>query len=652
VHEATAGGSTHIPVPQSEADLTRDILRLPGEARLYGRLGNRLRRSGNSSCAVTAFRRGSCLAPTMERMNAAHAAALADLGRHTEARAALLAAIRRGPDGLQLCETLVSVAERSGSTALRRDALRRCALAQPNHARAYAGLAISAAEEASGERLGQLRRAWRLDPLLAGAAANLGATFRGMGRQSAALPWLIRALVVAPELAPASSMLGNVLHDRGEAALALRWYKRAVVARPSLTDLTSNLLMASQYVEGVDAGALLEVHRRWGALVGVAPRSEAPRREAPRRAAGRPIRVGLASPNLNGHPVGRLVAGLVEHHDRREIEIFCYSDTAPVDGMTGRLRAAAEGWRETRGLSDQAWIDAVRADGLDVLVELAGHTAGNRIRPMAARVAPIQGSWAGYVGTTGLDFIDFLVADRFHVPDGEDTAYAERVLRLPDGYATYTPPDTAPEPGPPPAGIGGGVTFGSFSNPAKLNPGLARLWARVLGAVPGSRLLLKYRGLDDSWCSASFRRWLAEAGVPADRVSLEGGSPPAAMLEAYRRVDIALDTQPYSGGVTVCESLYMGVPVIAMAGRSFAGRHAVSHLHNTGLPDLVAADAADYVAKAAALARDLDRLAALRATLRATMLAAPICDHGRFACAFAGALRMLLEDGRSAAGPA
>ncbi len=307
--------------------------------------------------------------------------------------------------------------------------------------------------------------------------------------------------------------------------------------------------------------------------------------------------------------------------------------------MTARLRAAASRWRPILGLSDEAVADLVRQDGIDVLVDLSGHSARHRLGVFARRAAPLQASWAGYMATTGVAAMDLIVADAHEVPAGAEAHYSEGVLRLPHAWICWDPPAEAPDPGPPPADHAGRVTFGSLNTPAKLNGTVIRLWARLLGAVPDSRLLLRYKGLDEAGVAARLAGDFAAAGIAPDRLTIEGGALPAAFLATYRRIDIALDPFPFSGSITTCEALWMGVPVVTLPGETFASRHSLSILWTAGLGDLAAADADDYVRRAALLAADAGRRRDLRRELRERLAASPLCDGRRFAGDFLAALR-------------
>jgi predicted O-linked N-acetylglucosamine transferase (SPINDLY family) len=337
--------------------------------------------------------------------------------------------------------------------------------------------------------------------------------------------------------------------------------------------------------------------------------------------------VGFVSPDLGRHPVGYLLVRVLENLG---LETICYSDRVAQDDMTCRLQAAATQWRDVLGLSDERLAEQIRADAVDILFDLAGHTAHNRLLALARKPAPIQITWLGYVGTTGLAAMDYILADRYEIPPESEVYYREKVLRLPDGYVCFDAPEEAPPVGPLPAMAQGGVTFGCFNNLAKITPQAMRVWAEILRRVPQSRLVLKYRGLEGEGFRRELLERLAAERIDAARVELLGRSPRRELLADYNRIDLALDPFPYSGGLTTCEALWMGVPVVTCPGETFASRHALSHLSNAGLTETIAHDLDEYVELAVALAGDLPRLAGLRAGLRQRMAASPLCDAERF----------------------
>ena len=357
----------------------------------------------------------------------------------------------------------------------------------------------------------------------------------------------------------------------------------------------------------------------------------------------RRLRIGLVSPNLGRHPVGFFVVSFVQHRHEHEVELICYSDRKP-DELTQRLMELSDEWTDARGISDEALSQRIRSERIDILIDLAGHTAKNRLLVFARKPAPIQVKWVGYAGSTGLSAMDYLIADYQHVPEGAERHYSERVIRLPDGYICYEPPDYAPQAGPLPFERNGFITFGCFNNPAKINDDVLSAWAEILKAVRNSRLILKYGNMDAEGNRNRILDQFGAHGVDESRLTLEGKSPHSELLGRYNDVDIALDTFPYTGGLTTCEALWMGVPAITKPGETFASRHSLSHLKNAGVPELVADDLPDYVSKAVELANDVPRLTGLRSGLRERMAKSALCDGEKFATDFTSAMRLIWHE--------
>ena len=321
----------------------------------------------------------------------------------------------------------------------------------------------------------------------------------------------------------------------------------------------------------------------------------------------------------------------VENLDPHQAEVSCYHDGTACDDLTNRFQAAASGWREVAGWSDGRIAEQIRADQIDILFDLSGHTAGNRLMVFARKPAPIQMTWIGYEGTTGLSAMDYILADRHVVPADAECHYSEKVLRLPDCYMCYDPPPDAQPVAPVPALERGYVTFGCFNNPAKIAPGVIEVWAEILHRVPGSRLVLKYRGLTEAANLRRFRQSFAAEGIDPARLELLDHSPYVKYLAEYGRIDIALDPFPFCGGVTTCEALWSGVPVVSRSGETFASRHSLSYFSALGLTERVAGSFEEYVALACGLAEDLPRLARIRASSRERMARSPLCDGKLFA---------------------
>jgi glycosyltransferase involved in cell wall biosynthesis len=488
-------------------------------------------------------------------------------------------------------------------------------------------------------------RALALDPGRIDAAVNQA---RLSAQPSRAEPGLRRGLALWPAAAPALNELARL--DPLDASAALRLFGRAHAAAADAA-LHSNWLQQHAYDPSLAQATILARHRDWARRHGgdagrAAPRATPPaippatplRRHDPdateateaTEATKRRLRIGYVSADLGRHPVGFFLAPVLQHHDRGRFEVVCYSGRREVDEWTLRLRASCDGWVEAWALGDAALGARIGADTIDILVDLSGHTAGNRLPVFARRPAPLQLSWMGYPGTTGLAAIDHLLADAAQIPPGDERWYVEKVERLAPGYVCYAPPEDAPPVVPLPARGRGHVTFGSLNNLAKLNGAVLALWARVLAAVPGARLLLAWPSLADPEIRRRLYALAAGAGIVLDRLDLRTGGAHREFLSLYGEIDIALDPFPYSGGLTTVEALWMGVPVLTLPGERYASRHAASHLGQAGLDDWICADADAFVARAAAAAGDLEALAARRSRLRARLAASPLLDGAGF----------------------
>ena len=339
------------------------------------------------------------------------------------------------------------------------------------------------------------------------------------------------------------------------------------------------------------------------------------------------------------------VEPLLKGHDRQAVEVFCYAEVTRPDTVTAHLQGLADHWLVTVGLSDEELAERIRADGIDILVDLAGHTAKNRLRVFARKPAPVQVTWLGYPNTTGLEAIDYRLVDAVTDPVGEADAWAsETLVRLEGGFLCYGGVKDAPEPTVPPCLKTGTVTFGSFNNPAKVSAATFDAWATLLSRLPQARLLLKGKPFADAATRALFLARLGERGVAAERVELVAWLPGAAAhLALYHRVDIALDPFPYNGTTTTCEALWMGVPVVTLRGDRHAGRVGASLLSQIGLTDLIANSVEEYVAIALALAGNPGHLHELRRSLRSRMAASSLCDGRAFARKMEAAFRTMWQ---------
>ena len=571
------------------------------------------------------------------------------LGELDEAAARCRAIVARDPRCGEAWDRLARIAQRQGHLDEAEAHYRRAidALAEPAESHNNLAVLLQRRGELDGA-LEHYRRAAALGLPHALLHSNLGCLLRQRGQLQESAQELRRALAIDPALAHAHSNLGVTLALQGgggeEGATpsavtrALPHLRRAVALQPDWEVAHSNLLLCLNYADDLSPVEVAAQHLAFG-------RRHRAGAETPFDSADadpeRPLRVGVVSPDLKRHSVASFLEPILDGRDPHTLSITCYSDVERPDEVTGRLRAAADRWREIHGLPDVEVARLVRADRIDILIDLAGHTAGNRMSLFATRAAPVQMTYLGYPHTTGLDTIDWRVTDAWADPPGlTEALHSEELLRVSGGFLCFRPHPGAPAPAPPPALARGQITFGSFNQAAKISPAALALWAEVLRQVPGARLCLKAAAFADPPTRADFQDRLARSPLAGLPVELWGHLPDERdHLRAYGEIDIALDTWPYGGTTTTCEALWMGVPVVTLAGRSHASRVGASLLSRLGEPSLIADSPAGYVAAAVALASDLDRLAGLRASLRGLMSASGITDGQAFAAAFAEALR-------------
>lgn len=447
------------------------------------------------------------------------------------------------------------------------------------------------------------------------------------GQIDLALTALGEAATLAPDSAPVHNQRGKVYWELGHTDGAVDAFRRAAALDPAEPLYAVNYLLVSQFserMEEVDLAALAAAAaRRIDASVPDALRDAY---RHPPRAPEQRIRVAYLSSDFRASAPGFFITSILEGHDRTRFEVWALSTSAASDAVTDRMKAAVDHWVDVSQASVPMLTQWIRDQGIHVLVDLNGYTGGHRLAVFAARSAPVQATWLGYEGPTQLPNMDAFFGDPHVSPPETHACYRERVVTLPYDFACYTPPDYAPAVAPSPALRNGFVTFGSFNKLAKVGPRTLDLWAQVLEAVPDARLLIKWRHAGHPFARNRILQALEARGIDGTRVAFRDASPHAEMLAEYADVDIALDPTPFSGGATTCDALWMGVPVVTLAGRRFASNHTVSHLRAAGLPDLVAEDADRYVGVCRQLASDVAALDRLRQSLREQMRHAPLCQ--------------------------
>jgi len=481
-----------------------------------------------------------------------------------------------------------------------------------------------------------LNRAIAQAPDFSLAHNNLGTVLAGQGQYAAAAAAHRKALEWDAHNLAAMNNLGVALLEQGLAREAVAAFDKVRAVDPSMHDAADNRLYADIYSER-DPRAIHAAHVAWGKSAPAVPAMR-PADPSPTRR----LRVGYVSPDFRRHSVSFFVEPLLAAHDANAVEAFCYADVAHGDAVTARLKAAAQHWRDSNRLSNDALLNLVREDHIDILVDLAGHTKGNRLAVFARRAAPVQVTAWGYPATTGLPAMDYRLCDGVTDPLSEaDLWSVEALVRLAPGLHCYAPPADAPTVGPLPALAARRITFGSFNKLAKISPATVALWSAALKAVPGSRLLLKTKPLAEAETRTRIEHMFAVQGIDAGRLDLRGWVPgDQGHLDLYNQIDIALDTVPYNGTTTTCEALWMGVPVLTAAGRGHAARVGASLLAQANMTAWVV-PADEFAARAAAFARGLDGLVRIRQNLRAQIAASPLCDAAAHARGVEAAYRAI-----------
>jgi len=499
----------------------------------------------------------------------------------------------------------------------------------PQFAEAENNLGIAFQDQGQhGPAIAAFRRALALNPGFVAAHNNLGNALRDQGNLDQAVHCYHQALQLDPRSADVHNNLGTALKDRGELSAALDAYRRAIELQPTFTTAWSNLLYSLYFCEDYNASAIYEEHRRFDSQL-AAPLAPIIKSHLNSRDPKRRLRIGYVSPDFRHHCQAFFTLPLLAKHDHQNFEIFCYSDVVSPDRVTAQIQRHADSWRNIKGLPDTQVADLIGQDQIDILVDLTMHMAGGRPLLFARKPAPIQICWLAYPGTTGLSAMDYRLTDRYlDPPELNDTLSAEESIRLPESFWCYDPFGLELPINSLPAPTNGYVTFGSLNNFCKINPTVLRLWSRVLRSVDRSRLvILAPEGIARERTLEAF----TQQGISSDRITFFAKQPLQQYLALYNSIDIGLDTIPANGHTTSLDSLWMGVPVVTMVGRTAIGRGGFSQLSNLGLAELISTSPDEFVAVASQLAADLPRLAMLRAGLRERLRNSPLMNATSFA---------------------
>lgn len=552
-----------------------------------------------------------------------------EAGRIDGARWTLQRLLSKDPRNADAIHLLALIAAREGNLQQAADLFQKAIALAPTVARHHYNFAVLLASAGQSQAaIAEYQTTLQLEPSLVSAHNNLGNALRAQGKLTEARHHLSEAIRYSPQHASAHSNLGTTLADLGLMEEAVREFRAALSANPQYFQAHSNLLLNLTAYEKYDAEMLFREHRYWGQQHAdrIAASAQANSSHVPNDR----IRIGYVSSDFRAHSVAFFINPILGAHDRSKFEVTCYSSVRAPDAMTAVLKSRAEHWRDISQLSDEQAAAIIRQDRIDILVDLGGHTAESRLPLFARRPAPIQVEYLGYPGTSGMRQVDYLITDARVAPPESDRFYTERVIRLPRTFFCYGPPDQVPEVDEPPATRNGHVRFGVFTNPIKIRPVMMESWAKILHAVPNSRLVIQTQSLRDEGHRRDLSARLAALGVNESRIDLQGWTDFREYLSTLRSVDIGLDTFPFNGHTTTCHALFVGVPTITQTGQTHASRMGLSICESLGLGELVAMSADEYVRKATALANDLSRLRELRAGMRHRLINSGMLDRDRF----------------------
>jgi protein O-GlcNAc transferase len=602
--------------PAGDARAPLDALLAEGEA---------LEQAGQHEAALRKYREAIALAPASALAQVCAGNMLYAMQHLPEAEVHYRRAIALDPAYGAARLNLGNVLLAQGDGAGAADAYREATRLRPDWAEAWTGLGAALGDDGPQDAaIDAYRRALQIDPAHAGAARNL-AQLLAKDRPAEALAVLEAALARAADRTELLGPLADIHGRLGELDTAVRLYREVLAARPDDQAAASTLLFTLTLLPSSTTAALLAEHRQWGERLAASIRPAHPRRAADPR---RRLRIGYVSPDFRQHPIAQFMAPVLRHHDPEAVETFCYANHERDDEITEQLRPLCGHWRHVRALDDDALARHIGQDAIDVLVDLAGHTAGHRLLVFARKPAPVQMTWLGYLGTTGLAAMDYRICDRHTDPPGRAEAWqVETPARLPHSQWCYEPV-SAPAASPLPRLARGYWTFGSYNQTVKLNEPLLEAWAALLASVPDSRL--RIANVLHAPVRDRFVEIFTQRGIAAGRIVTLGRMPLADYLASHADVDVALDSLPYTGATTTCDALLMGVPVATVAGDRPVARSGVSLMTTLGLTDWIAGSLADLPAVVRRQLADPAALAQLRAELPARMRASKLMDAPAF----------------------
>jgi len=605
-------------------------------------LGITLQTQGKLDDAIKHYQTALHLQPDLAKIHFNMGVALYDQGEFDAAIESYKKAIQLEPGIAEGYNNLGLALGKQGKLEEAIEHYRKAIHIKPDYAEVHGNLGTALRDQGIlGKAEECYRQAIHLKPDCAEIHGNLGTILRDQGRLGEAIECYQKALYLTPNYPEGHNNLGGIFRDQGKIDKAIEFFHKELQLKPNLSFVHSNLLLTLHYNDTIDPIQLFSHHQQW-AEQQATPVSKKTQSHINDKSPNRRLRIGYFSPDFRMHSVAYFIEPILSSHNPDTFEIICYSNVISPDLVTHRLKGLTSRWRNIVGMSDERVADLIRNDQADILVDLAGHTSQNRMLLFAKKPAPVQVTYLGYPDTTGLPTMDYRITDNLADPAGQtDHLHTEELTRLPKSFLCYKPPEEAPEVSNSPALNTGYVTFGSFNDRAKITPETVKIWSAILKSVANSRLILKSKALNDKATRHMLLGMLYQNGVTPDRIELVGYLPFEQHLRLYNRIDIGLDTFPYNGTTTTCEAMWMGVPVITLAGKSHASRVGVSLLSNVGLSELIAKSTENYIKKAVGLANNLGRLQDLRVNLRPLMARSPLMDATGFTRSLEAAYRKM-----------
>lgn len=599
----------------------REAIRLkPDHAEAYNNLAIALMKQGEQDEAIACYREAIAIKPDLAEAHSNLGDLLKKQDKLEEAVARYREAIRLKPGYVEAYNNLANALNKLGRQDEAIACYQQAVTIRPYAAELHCNLGNTLYEQGRmTEAIASCREAIRIKPDYAEACDGLGNALRALGQLDEAVSFGRQAVLLKPDDAGVCNNLGNSLRDQGKLEEAIACFRQALSLQPDSATTYSNLLYTMQYMSTVTPAEAFSEHR------GYAEQYETPFKEnrmphPNSRVPDRRLRIGYVSGDFRNHAVTFFIEPILASHDKSQVEIYCYYTYGKHDSHTERIAAYADHWLTCSRMSDEALADRIRADGIDILVDLSGHTGYNRLPVFARKPAPLQATWIGYAGSTGLTAMDYRITNEEMDPSGLTERYhSETLLRMPDSGVAYRPEPGCPLVNPLPALTSGEFVFASLNNLIKTNPSVVELWARILNALPHARLMLG--NVTDSGTRQRVIDQFGQAGVTTDRLILQPRMSLNDYLALHHQIDLALDPFPYNGGTTTVHALWMGVPVVTLAGEHMVSRCAVPLLSRVGLDEFITHNEEDYFQHAVRMAQNLPGLDRIRQSLRERMSA-------------------------------